>query len=299
MKNILLVIYTIFITANIACAQAPSYSISKWVTGTSSTEFTFSSWNHRIQSIYYPSDLKAIPDGAVKYIYFRMGRSIPFTLDTCTYHNLEIRLGYTTKTQFNLTAEDSLITGITPVYFASTRFFSGLLSGIGTWLKFPVSDFILDHKSNLVVEISTGIQPTQNNGKFNLIASNNTNPIGRSIMTAKDSATGPRGVSQVMDVGFDINPTGVAGVSNIQALGLFPNPSIDGYFVLSLESGKAIKTLSVAIMDVTGRTVLRKEYAAVGTEFGQELDARQLAKGSYIVLINADGEKITRKLLLQ
>ncbi|MBS1644051.1 MAG: T9SS type A sorting domain-containing protein [Bacteroidetes bacterium] len=228
-----------------------------------------------------------------------MGRSNPVLLDTCSYHNLEIRLGYTTKTQFNLTAEDSLITGLTPVYFASTRFFSGLLSGMGTWLKFPVSDFILDHKSNLVIEISNGIEPTQNNGKFDLIASNKTNPIARSIIAPKDSAIGSAGISNVLDVGFDINPTGVAGINNIQAMGLFPNPSTDGYFVLSLESGKAIKTLSVAIMDVTGRTVLRKEYASVGTEFGQEIDARQLPKGCYMVLINADGEKITRKLLLQ
>lgn len=294
-----LVIFTIFIVANIACAQAPSYIISNWVKGASTAQFTFSSWSQRIQSIYYPSDLKAIPDGAVKYIYFRMGRSNPVLLDTCSYHNLEIRLGYTTKTQFNLTAEDSLITGLTPVYFASTRFFSGLLSGMGTWLKFPVSDFILDHKSNLVIEISNGIEPTQNNGKFDLIASNKTNPIARSIIAPKDSAIGSAGISNVLDVGFDINPTGVAGINNIQAMGLFPNPSTDGYFVLSLESGKAIKTLSVAIMDVTGRTVLRKEYASVGTEFGQEIDARQLPKGCYMVLINADGEKITRKLLLQ
>lgn len=289
------------ISLSLHAQGTPQYYFSVWDGSSSTGWFNIDNMGSRCQSIFYPTDFPDMPSGAVKNIYFRL-YPIATSVDTATYHNLEIKLGTTTRDTFRWINNDwdTFVTNMHPVYFASSQFFNGILTkGRGYWLKFPAADYIYEHNKNLVVEISQGWEPFNRNNRFRLMASKTTkNP--RTLTGYKDSLRAYNaGTKVLLDVGFDINPTGVAGVSNIQALGLFPNPSTDGYFVLSLESGKAIKTLSVAIMDVTGRKVLRKEYVAVGTEFGQEIDARQLPKGSYIVLINADGEKITRKLLLQ
>ncbi|MBS1644188.1 MAG: T9SS type A sorting domain-containing protein [Bacteroidetes bacterium] len=163
-----------------------------------------------------------------------------------------------------------------------------------------MSDFIYEHSKNLVVEISRGDIPYADTTQFRLMASKRAIGNYRSMHGHRDSTRWMNpGRDSQLDIGFDINPTAVSGIRNIQASGLFPNPSTDGYFMLTMETKQAIKSLSLDILDVTGRVVLSKQYGSVSTEFAREIDARQLSKGMYLLRIEADGETMTKKLLLQ
>jgi len=299
-KIVLSILALVAISLSLHAQGTPSYFCSTWSGSGASGSITYDTKYFKYQTIYLPSDFPSMPSGAVKNIYFRL---VPIrTSDSTSVQELSIKLGTTDRSAFKSIGFDTFVTNMHQVYFAAKQTFSGIgtTKKMGYWFKFPTSDFIYEHSKNLVVEISRGDVPYADTTQFRLMASKRNIGIYRTMLGHRDSTRWMNpGRENQMDVGFDINPTAVSGLRNIQASGLFPNPSTDGYFMLSLETKQAIKSLNLVLSDVTGRTVLSKQYASVGTEFAEEIDARQLSKGMYLLRITADGETMTKKLILQ
>ncbi len=69
--------------------------------------------------------------------------------------------------------------------------------------------------------------------------------------------------------------------------------------MLSLSAKEPMRNLSITLTDAAGRQVLRKEYSNVGNDFFEGIRTQGLAKGMYIVRINAGGEQLSRQLIIQ
>ncbi|HRO43549.1 MAG TPA: T9SS type A sorting domain-containing protein [Flavipsychrobacter sp.] len=99
-------------------------------------------------------------------------------------------------------------------------------------------------------------------------------------------------------IGFDILPNDVNDVQHVSSVLLYPNPASDKVS-LQWDAGKSVKELSVTLTHVTGAVVWQHTYANAGTRFSARIDVSRLPRGLYLAEIKADGEKITRKLVLQ
>ena len=62
---------------------------------------------------------------------------------------------------------------------------------------------------------------------------------------------------------------------------------------------RAISHLDVVVSTITGQQVVSRQFDNVGTHFTTTLDLSTQAKGIYFVEIRADGEKITKKLIVR
>ena len=172
---------------------------------------------------------------------------------------------------------------------------------MGKWIKFPIvtGNWVFDPARNFVVEISHGPEGANNYGGFDWMASNKTIPRQRGLGGYKDSLGTRNGAYVFMDLGFDITPTGVDGLTNVRSFGLFPNPSTDGRFVVSAESLQPIRLATVTVSNSIGQVVYRAQYDQPGSSLFKEVALPGVSKGVYFVEVVADGERIKRKLSLQ
>ena len=69
--------------------------------------------------------------------------------------------------------------------------------------------------------------------------------------------------------------------------------------MVTMEAGKAEQSLKITVSDVTGKMVNSKQFSSIGNAYAQEIDAGKLLKGTYMVVVNADGEPITGMLVLR
>jgi hypothetical protein len=87
----------------------------------------------------------------------------------------------------------------------------------------------------------------------------------------------------------------IHGVSAIQAVKIFPNPTFD-YVQVNFEVQNSCHVV-VDVIDVNGKQVsVLMDDAVDGGTFDKRFDIRNLASGNYIVQINADGKVLTQRI---
>jgi len=77
---------------------------------------------------------------------------------------------------------------------------------------------------------------------------------------------------------------------------LYPNPA-HNYFVISNYKNVDIRTASVMVKDISGRTILTQRFNNNTSE--QRIDISSLSKGMYLVNIITGDEVQTKKLLIE
>jgi hypothetical protein len=124
------------------------------------------------------------------------------------------------------------------------------------------------------------------------------NDIGPNIPSDEACGTYWSGETEDYMIIFRNKGTSVNRITGIKDIGLYPNPTT-GKFMLTFNSDKKVKEINVNITDVTGRTVKAEAYSLQGGTFRKELDMTGYAKGVYLVELATDGQKMTRKLVVE
>jgi hypothetical protein len=128
-----------------------------------------------------------------------------------------------------------------------------------------------------------------------VVLNNNTNPgapgnTGSGVFTS--------GEVEDYVVIFRRPNLGAGSPTLLQNLALYPNPT-EGKFTVLSDASRAVSHLDVSVTTITGQQVLSRSFDNVGTSFRTDLDLSNQAKGVYFVEIRADGEKITKKLVVR
>ena len=79
---------------------------------------------------------------------------------------------------------------------------------------------------------------------------------------------------------------------------LYPNPT-GGRFTVAFNASREVNHVDIQVTTITGQQVLSRSYDHAGLQFTADLDLGSQARGIYFVEIKADGDKITRKLIVQ
>jgi len=216
--------------------------------------------------------------------------------------NLLIKMGYLSPGEsgdsmhFNNIAPLSFYPTDT-VLFSSSYFLDTPIN-IGDWVGFTLqTPFYYNAYRNFIIEIHVDSLDVfygfQTNGVTGLVyrsytrqkdPSGNWNPINV--------------VGAVQYIGFDLQPNDVKDLQNISSFVLYPNPS-EGRLNISLEAKQTIREMLLTITDMTGSVVSQQQYRNVQGIFSKQIDLANLPRGLYLAELKADGEKITRKLVLQ
>jgi hypothetical protein len=91
------------------------------------------------------------------------------------------------------------------------------------------------------------------------------------------------------------SPAGIQQTANITEALVYPNPTADK-FTVAIQAAEFINKLALKITTATGQVVRQQEFEQVGMQFSQELSLAGFASGLYFVEINADGQKMLRKI---
>ncbi|MBS1772484.1 MAG: T9SS type A sorting domain-containing protein [Bacteroidetes bacterium] len=154
-----------------------------------------------------------------------------------------------------------------------------------------VSNFTIADTFTIPSVVITGV-PTG----MRFIINNNLAPN-----TPSDEACGPYTSGETHDFIVALNkifPEGVKPVGSISNLAVYPNPN-DGKFMLQFNNSGDAKQVDVTISNVTGQQVFHQMYTTSGSQFSQQINLNDVAKGVYIVELNANGEKLTQKLVIR
>jgi hypothetical protein len=78
---------------------------------------------------------------------------------------------------------------------------------------------------------------------------------------------------------------------------IYPNPSVNGFFTLSGSLKIPSTQMSVQVLDMMGRSVMKDQSGTQGMTFAYDLDLQEKPAGMYIVTLTIDGEQLSRKIL--
>lgn len=300
MKNFIVLAIACFL-ASAATAQLPQYFI--WGNGgrlLGGRNFGDARISYKIQVIYHPGDFPAAPAGQFTCIYLRLIKPRASKDSPAIYYDWRIRMGTTNLNGFKNSA-DSFITELATVVDIDTFLIPNGDSS-GAWVRMPLvnTSFRYDRMSNFVVEITAGPDGPING--FDLSSAtydpannrqlNNTTPKGSPMPAVGGSS------KSILDFGFDIIPVGIKDAANIRSFGLFPNPA-NGHFVVSFEAKKPVKQVRITLTNVLGQAVQQAQFAEGGASFFREIPLRDIPKGIYSVAIEADGERLVRRLIVE
>lgn len=93
---------------------------------------------------------------------------------------------------------------------------------------------------------------------------------------------------------FVIEGTLSATENNFETFNIWPNPST-GTVNIQLNTTEKV---NVTLFDIRGRNVFNKVYNATGSMFNQEVNFNSLEKGIYLLNVESDGKKATKKLII-
>ena len=146
-----------------------------------------------------------------------------------------------------------------------------------------------------VIHVPDAVIPNVRTG-LRVILNNDLNPLSPANL-----GCGPYGSGETEDyiVMFNRVPQSVGGVSNIEEVALYPNPT-SGRFTVSIDATKPMDKLDVNVMTITGQTMMKKTYSGISNKFTEELDMSEAAKGIYFVEVKTSaGDKVVRKLVIR
>jgi hypothetical protein len=173
----------------------------------------------------------------------------------------------------------------------------------GKWIKIPLNKSSFYYKGNgtpearnMVIEFSFGPK-NPDNGFY---VRNSVGGYKRYLAGSQNDVVSKGVSNQLLDIGFDFGtPMGVEKLSNIASLDIFPNPAKDGKFHITFDARKLVSRVNVTLTDVAGKQVFDSQHENTGTSFFRAFDAGNLPKGMYFVRIEADGEVVNRRMVIQ
>lgn len=279
----------------------PKYIASGYPGNLNAIELVGNGIYWKIQCIYTPQQFAGMPSGPVKSIYMRWANKNPKQIPVPMQ---KLRIGLR-NTSFSAWPKNALIDTFVHIeqYQLDTSLYAfGDSVADGDWIKISLTKntFYYSPASNFVMEIAYDT-PSSVKGRTYLFYTTNPNNMLRRFEGPRDSS---RYVNygtaySTFDLGIDQAVVGVEGIDNITSFGLFPNPCTDGYFNISFDTKQSMKEVSIKVSDATGRQVYARSYAGTGTSFFKEVDIRGAAKGLYFVKVVADGEVITRRVVME
>ena len=206
-------------------------------------------------------------------------------------------MGYTSRMRFNgYPYKDTFFVDLPLIFSASTFIVPGADTE-NKWIKIPANagNFFYDRTSTFVVELMQGPASPQNG--IDLNAEFSSTP--RTLRGFRDSVTSTGANSAITDFGFDIAPTGVDDARIITSFGLFPNPASDGRFNISFDAGLPVREVKIGITNVIGHRISVLQFHNIGTSFFKEINMSDAPKGVYFIEILADGDRLTRRVVMQ
>lgn len=284
-----------------ATAQTPTFYYSAYPTGTNGS--AANGVEFKEQCLYTAADFPGMPAGRVKAIYIRVADTYATgTTGKCVMEAFTAKIGNIADSSFK-TTYDTFRTGLTTIYGPDT--FSFPCAGVsGLWIKIPVTKGNFHYNpegAKFAVEVGAGPQPPGNYASFPRILNSNPSKGNMRLIYAfkRNNKMGSIGYAG-MDLGFDLGqPAEVEAFSNITSIGLFPNPSTDGRFNISLEVQRTLEGLTITVTSATGQRILQRQYANAGRSVFEEIDIGPVAPGVYFAEIMADGERIVRRVVVQ
>lgn len=95
----------------------------------------------------------------------------------------------------------------------------------------------------------------------------------------------------------DFQVTGVLGIenNNFQTFNVYPNPT-SGSVSIQLSTSENV---TVSLYDIRGRIVYNKMFNNSGSIFNQEVTFDNLQQGLYLLNVDSDGKKATKKLIIK
>jgi hypothetical protein len=181
----------------------------------------------------------------------------------------------------------------------------------GGWIKIPVdpeNPFYIDTSKNLVFQfaIDTGghrklpnaIFPDSNGCLYWVSFYSMSNGSYYGMYSGRSNAGLPAKDYLFYDFGLDLYPLGIETLQNVSDLRIYPNPS-QGRFIISIAAKHPVREAQLTISDMAGRAVWQQQYQNIDNEFYQQIEMSAYPKGIYIAELRADGERITRKLVVQ
>lgn len=109
------------------------------------------------------------------------------------------------------------------------------------------------------------------------------NPVGNEI--------------QIPSLIYPAIPNGIGGVSDPVLLFVaFPNPVTD-MLTLKMIFSQESRNNEYSIVDINGKKVFHKTLGSLSNQFLEHIDMSSLAKGEYLVELNSDGVRTTKKIV--
>jgi hypothetical protein len=301
MKGFLLLFIFLMSEAS-GVAQVPQYKLDQ-PQGQSYGFFNYTISGRRKQMIYRPNDFCNPPSGYIKNIYLKIDGSV--SNSPLSFTSFRVQMGMTGDTAYTwmgMVGWSQFKTGLATVLFHTSYTISDTVAS-NTWLQIPLSTpFLWDTSQSLLVDIIyTGCSfPVPS---FNYLPLSSRS---RSLYGAAATNTGSEQNNDTVEseplpfFGFDIDPfdVHVNEITKLTRVSLYPNPG-NGLFTMRFHSATFAKTVDIAIVNLTGSMVQQKRYENVSGDFSTQIDMRQVPKGFYFVQVQADKEKIIRKLIVQ
>ena len=304
MKAFLFFLFILFLFGDVLAQQTPQYPLvtaSSKYPGSGILNFMLC---RRTQALYKPSEFPGAPAGMITHLYLRSASN---KANNCTFRNLNIKMAKM-PTEGGINVDTLLHTqplswyNTTSVYYSPNHVVFAPLDS-GDWIQFPLQQpFYYDGITNFIVEMShdsahtpssvglihtvhfSGLLRTYDNGCIPPYTANWVGP------------SGPIGAVNI--IGFDIQPNSIDNMQNISSLNLFPNPS-HGIFSINFETKKKMEDIQLTVTNIMGTVILQEKHQNIDGKFRRQFDLSNTPGGIYFAEIKADGEKITRKVVVQ
>jgi len=293
MKNLLLIL-SIFCFSSAQAQFTPQYYADHHPQGVGVMPYPNPVFtDHDIQqSLYAPDSFKNNPPyGRIKNVYLRTGLNWK---PSCKTYKMNVGLGYTNMTNFDTCTR--LFTNVTLVAKPDSLVMG---DSVGDWMQIPLSgedSFFFDPSQNLIVSLHEDSGVVLNYCWFLGSFSDSLHYYWQQGLKINQNIPSLDKIR--FDFGFDLYTTGIDAISNLDDLGVFPNPA-RGKCTVSFSVKKPVSGFSLSLKNVTGKTLIDRQYdESPGSRFKKEIDLSLVAPGMYLLELKAGAEKITRKLLV-
>jgi len=295
MKKLLILLPALLLTCVALAQVTPQYYIDYHPQGVGvppTSDIALISDSGVIQSLCIADSFKNNPPyGRIKNVYLRTGE---FS-NGCKTYKLNVSLGYTALN--NVDTATRLFSNLTLVAKADSL---EMGTSLGEWIKIPLRNetdsFYFDPAQNMVVSMYMDSGVVMNYCDF--LCSQFAPLPFYMLSSGKSNTMVPQKWEMFFDFGFDLYPTAIEEVSNLQNVRIFPNPANEKC-TISFTVKKQISSYILSLTDITGKELRKETVDAFSNSVSKEIDVADLAKGIYFVEIRAGAERLTKKIVIE